>query len=115
VELLREGPGFYMAGAFTRFPVQLYRLESGSAKGKYIVDSFAEGPLMQGLLARLNVVDGEPTLLLGFLTYEKAYKHPETGAWENPSQELKDAYKHALYVMKNPLCQYPLRHFPQIV
>jgi hypothetical protein len=111
VELLREGPGFYMAGAFTRFPVQLYQLESGPAEGKYLVDSFAEGPLMKGMLARLNVVDGEPTLLLGSLTYEKGYKNPETGAWENPSKELKDAYKHALYVMKKRLVTHESAKF----
>jgi hypothetical protein len=111
VKLLREGPGFYMAGAFTRFPVQLYQLESGPAKGKYLVDSSVEGPLMNGSLARLNVVDGEPTLLLGSLSYEKGYRNPETGAWESPSQELKDAYKHALHVMKKRLVKHESAKF----
>jgi hypothetical protein len=111
VELLSEGPGFYLAGAFTRFPVQLYRLGSGPAEGKYVVDALAQGPLLQGLLARLNVVDGAPTLLLGDLMYQRAYSHPETGAWENPSQELKDAYKHALRVMKKRLVKHELAKY----
>jgi hypothetical protein len=66
---------------------------------------------MNGLLARLNVVDGEPTLLLGSLAYERMYKHPETGAWEKPSQELKGAYKLALSIMKKRLVKSELAKY----
>jgi hypothetical protein len=111
VELLREGPGFFLAGAFSRFPVQLFRLGGGPAEGKYVVDMFAHGPLLQGLLARLNVVDGEPTLLLGDLIYQSMYKHPEKGTLENPSPEVKGAYKFALSVMKKRLVKHELAEY----
>lgn len=112
VELLREGPGFNLAGEFTRFPVHLKRLDVGPASGKYIVDALTQGPLLEGLLARQNIVDSTPTLLLGFISYQRQYKNPETGQWEDASVELKSAYKRATATMKKRLVQDKSARFP---
>src|SRR5215467_4225110 len=64
IELLREGPGFYLAGAFTNHPVPFARLRGGPAAGKYMIELSVEGPLLSGMLARINPVDGVDTLLL---------------------------------------------------
>jgi hypothetical protein len=92
---LRAAPAFYFAGAFTRFPVQFTRLESGVAAGKYVVDVLTQGPLLQALVARDNVVDGGLQLLPGRLSYEASYRNPETGAREKASGELKASYQAA--------------------
>jgi hypothetical protein len=107
VRLLREGPAFYLAGEFSRFPTPLYRLGKGPAEGRYVVDSMTQGPLLDGSLARVNVVDDVPTLLLGNLSYRQWYKHPETGEWEKPTADLKSAYRRAVATMKKCLVTEP--------
>src|SRR5262249_30147910 len=70
IALVREGPGFYLSGSFTKKPVRLARIEGGSAQGKYAIDPLTLGPIIEGLLGRLNEVDGVPTLLLGFVSHQ---------------------------------------------
>lgn len=107
VALLREGPGFYLRGDFTPHPVQFTRLASGAAVGQYVIDLMTQGPLLQGLCGRLNLVKGEPMLLLGDLSYQNEYRHPETGAWEKAGKEVKAAHRHAVATMKKRLVDDP--------
>jgi hypothetical protein len=100
VEMLRYAPGFFLAGPFTKFPIQFTRLKSGPSAGKYAVDLLTQGPLMQGLIARINTVDGNEKLLPGHISYQDAYKNPTTGEWEKPSAELKAAFKLAVSAIK---------------
>jgi hypothetical protein len=100
VEILRYAPAFFLAGPFTKFPIQFFQLESGPSAGKYAVDLLTQGPLMQGLIARINTVDGNEKLLPGHISYQDAYKNPTTGEWEKPSAELKAAFKLAVSAIK---------------
>ena len=100
VEMLRYAPGFFLAGPFTKFPIQFSLLKSGPSAGKYAVDLLTQGPLMQVLIARINTVDGIEELLPGRISYQDAYKNPTTGEWERPSAELKAAFKLAVSAIK---------------
>jgi hypothetical protein len=105
-ELLREGPGFYLAGEFTKFPIQVRRHERGPATGRYTVDALTQGPLLEGLLARDNVVDGALTILLGYISHQAQYKNPDTGQMGLASAELKAAYKRAATTIKKHLVKH---------
>jgi hypothetical protein len=100
VEILRYAPAFFLAGPFTKFPIQFYRLESGPSAGKYAIDLLTQGPLMQVLIARINTVDGIEKLLPGQISHQNAYKNPKTGEWEKPSVELKAAFSRAVSAIK---------------
>jgi hypothetical protein len=112
VEELREGPGFYLTGKFTRFPVRLMRLDAGPIAGKYVVDALTQGPVLEGLLARINLVDGKPTTLLGYVSYQPQYKNPETGQWEKTSRETKAAYQAAVSITKKSLVKSEIAELP---
>lgn len=107
--ILAFAPAFYLSGTFTRFPVPFTRLASGVAEGRYVVSALAQGPLLQACVARLRDVDGVPTLLPGDVVYQLSYRHPETGAWERPSDELKRAYKDAVVAIKKQCIKTTLR------
>jgi hypothetical protein len=100
VTILRGAPAFYLAGAFTRFPVQFQQLRSGPSAGKYIIDLHSEGPLMQSLLGRVNEVDGVPTLLEGSISYQDEYRNPENGQWAKASADVKAAHRAVVAVIK---------------
>jgi hypothetical protein len=100
VGILKEAPVYYLAGSFTKFPVQHFLLSSGPAMGKYVINLLAGGPLMQSIIGRLNVVDGKPTLLPGDVSYQDAYRNPTTNEWEKASSELKAAYRKAVSIIK---------------
>lgn len=100
VGTLRYAPGCFLAGPFTKFPIQFSLLKSGPSAGKYAVDLLTQGPLMQVLIARINTVDGVEKLLPGHISYQDAYKNPATGEWEKPSAELKAAFKLAVSAIK---------------
>lgn len=112
VQALREGPGFHLAGDFTRAPVALRRLDSGPESGKYLVDAMSQGPVLEGLLAREVAVDGQLTLLVGYLSHQPQYKNPQTGQWEEASAELKSAYRKATAAMKKLLVKDASARFP---
>ena len=112
IALLQEGPGFYLAGSFTKFPVQLHRLEGGPAVGRYSIGRLVQGPLLQGLLGRCNLVDGAPTLLLGILAHENQYQNPETKNWEMASPEVKAAYRLAVTTMRERMVLDERATFP---
>lgn len=108
--LLKEGPGFYLRGAYTTHPVQFTKLrdDDGSGADRHVIDLLAQGPLLQGLCGRLNVVRGEPTLLLGDLSYQTEYRNPRSGAWEKAGRDVKAAHRQAVVTMKKRLLADPL-------
>lgn len=112
VHALREGPGFYLAGEFTRSPVVLRRLDGGPEAGRYVVDGLSQGPVLEGLLAREVAVDGGVTLLLGYLSFQPQYLNPQTGQWEAASVELKTAHRKATVLMKKLLTKDAAAKFP---
>lgn len=112
VQHLHEGPGFYLTGEFTKFPVQLTRHDGGPADGKYSVSSLLQGPVLDGLLARDNVVDGTLTMLLGFVSRQSRYKNPDTGQWEDATAELKAAYKRATTIIRKHLVKHASATLP---
>jgi hypothetical protein len=106
VDLLKMAPNFYLAGSFTRFPVQFSHLKSGPAAGKYIVRFLAQGPLMQSIVGRLKVVDDKPTLLPGDVSYQTEYRNPVTDEWEKATPEAKAAYRKAVATIKKRCVRY---------
>lgn len=100
IATLKDAPAFYLAGPFSQFPVAFKQLKSGPCAGKYVVDLLTQGPLMQCLIARVNLVDGTPLILPGQISYQDVYKNPNTSAWEKASPELKAAYKSAVASIK---------------
>jgi hypothetical protein len=106
VDLLRVAPSFYLAGSFTRFPIQFTHFKTGASAGKYGINLLAQGPLMQSIIGRLKVVDGKPTLLPGDISYQDAYRNPETNEWEEASPELKAAYRKAVSTVKKRCVRY---------
>jgi hypothetical protein len=112
-KLLHDGPGIYLSGPFTRFSPCFQHLDSGPASGKYVIDLLTQGPLLQALLARLNYVQGVPTLLLGFVSCQKEFKNPENGRLEPASPEVKGAYRLVVSTMKKSLMKHALaKEFP---
>jgi len=99
--ILERAPSFYLSGPFTRFEVAFFQLKEGSAKGKYAIDVGTQGPLLEGLAGRINLVDGRHLLLPGQFSYEDAYRNPETRAWEKPSAEVKAAFKKIVSIVKD--------------
>jgi hypothetical protein len=90
---LARAPAFFLSGPFTRFPVPFRRLEAGEAAGKYSIDALTQGPLLKGLVSRINLVDDAHRLLSGRFSFQRAYRNPETNEWEKASPELKAAFK----------------------
>src|SRR2546423_14533673 len=70
VEILRKAPNHFLAGSFTRYPIQYTRL-GNDADPQYVVDFVSEGPVMQCLVARVNVVNGMRKLLQGDISYQR--------------------------------------------
>ncbi len=112
VGALRLAPGFHLAGDFTRAPVALRRLDSGAEAGRYLVDAMNQGPVLEGLLAREVAIDGQRTLLLGYLSHQQKYKNAQTGQWEGASAELKSAWRTASAAMKKLLVKDASVRFP---
>ena len=106
VELLRVAPAHYLAGAFTRFPVQFMQLKEGPNAGKYSINLLVQGPLIQGLLSRINPVDHVQRLLPGQISHQDAYKNPETNAWDKPAPDLKAAFRQAVSTIKKRCIRY---------
>jgi hypothetical protein len=98
--ILERAPSFYLSGTFTVFPVQFERLKEGAAAGKYTIDQLTLGPIMQGMVSRINVVNGARRLLPGDISYQDRYRHPDAGEWVKPSSELKAAFRQAVATIK---------------
>jgi hypothetical protein len=99
-ELLRIAPAFFLAGKFSRFPIQYRKLPTGPAAGKYRIDFLSEGPLLQALLARANIVDGSLTLLPGDVIYQAKYRNPETDVWVKAGREVKTAHREVVSIIQ---------------
>jgi hypothetical protein len=97
---LAQAPAFYLSGPFTRFPIPFFQLKSGEATGKYAISALTQGPLLQGRLGRINLVDGAHRLLAGRFSFQDAYENPETNAWEKASPEVKAAFKTIVSIVK---------------
>jgi len=106
VSMLKRAPSFYLSGQFTCFPVSFTQLKSGPAEGKYSIDLLTQGPLLQCLLARDNVVEGAVRLLPGRISYQATYRNPETDEWEKATKEVKSAFNHAVSVIKKRCVSY---------
>jgi hypothetical protein len=104
--ILGSAPKFYLAGAFTRFPVQFRRFTTGPEAGKYGVDLMAQGPLMPSLVGRVSSVDGTSTLLPGGISYHNEYRNPETDRQEPASKALIAAYTLAMMTIRNRCTRY---------
>lgn len=104
VSMLKKAPAFYLAGSFTTFPIQFTHLKSGSAMGKYAINVLVAGPLMQCMVARVNAVEGKPTLLPGMVSHQKLYQNPDTGEWEKPPAEVVNAFRKVVSAIKKT-CQ----------
>jgi hypothetical protein len=100
VQILKGAPVFYLLGPFTVFPLQFTQLKEGAGAGKFMVDELTQGPVMKGLVSRINAVDGTQRLLPGRISYQDAYRNPETGEWEKPSPALKAAHLEATSAIK---------------
>lgn len=100
VAILRRAPSFYLSGAFTTLGVQFDRIKAGDAAGKYMVDQLTLGPILQGMVARINTVERTRRLLPGDISYQDAYRHPETGEWQKASPEVKAAHKQAVATIR---------------
>ena len=108
--LLAITPTFYLAGSYTRSPIQFMRLSDGDSAGKYVVNHLADGPIMQCRAGRLKIVRDVPKLLEGSISYQKSYKNQETGEWHGPTPELVTAFKKCVSAIKKrcvPLEKYP--------
>ena len=97
---LERVPSFYLSGPFTRFPVQFSQLKSGTAAGKYTINDLAQGPLLQALVGRINLVDDAHMLLPGHFSFQDAYRNPETNVWEKSSPEVNAAFKTIVSIVK---------------
>jgi len=105
-DLLRTAPAFFLAGKFSRYPVQYRRLETGSSAGKYRIDFLSEGPLLQAMIARENIVDGSLTLLPGDVIYQAKYRNPETDKWANAGRDVKAAQLEVAAIIKAQCVSY---------
>lgn len=112
VAVLKEGPAFLLAGPYSRFPPQLKRLDRGPAEGSWVIDFMCQGPMLEGMLGRANVVDGVLRLLPGDLGHQPRYTNPETGRRENIAADLKTAYKRAIVTMQRRLVVHPITNLP---
>lgn len=97
---LERVPTFYLSGPFTRFPIAFFQLKSGEAAGKYAIDALVQGPVLKGLVSRINLVDGAHRLLAGRFSFQDKYQNPETNAWEQASPEVKAAFKAIVSIVK---------------
>jgi hypothetical protein len=106
VAALRASPACFLSGDFTRRSVV-----SRVLAGTRCIDALAEGPLLELLLPREMVVEGEPTLLLGDLSRQSRYRDP-SGGWVPASPELKRAYTRALRRVRSFTSVDPRLAFP---
>jgi len=100
ISILKEAPGFFVAGPFTHHPIPFAQLKAGPNAGKYTIDVMTQGPVLQGLIARVTTMSAPPKLSWGDISYQDKYRHPETGAWQGASAELKQAYRSIVSVIK---------------
>ena len=108
---LRLSPACFLTGPFTHRDV-FTRLLPGPKKGMRVIDPLIEGPVIELLVPRENVVDGEPTLLLGELGRQVRYKDHESEASRPASPALKKAYIEATLLVSEWATTDPGLAFP---
>ena len=117
VSQFRKSTQFYITGPFTQFPIRFKQLKTGPKAGKYLIDeSSADSLLLQASIARVNLVDGKPRLIWGNIILQKTYRDSSTGEWRRPSEELREAYKRVVTLVKKKAKRYvagvPIRIAP---
>jgi hypothetical protein len=105
-EIVKVGPGVYLSGSFTRFPISYLRIPDGEHAGKYFINSGTAGPIIDCLLARVNLVDGVQRVLAGQISHQRAYRNPQTQDIEPASDALKNAFKQAVSIIKKQSVTY---------
>jgi hypothetical protein len=108
VRILKEAPGFYLAGSFTTHGVPYRQLKAGDAAGKFTIDIVTQGPLMQCLLARANEVGGVKWLLPGEISYQDRYRDPKTEKPEKASRAVISAFREAASVIKGKFARHKI-------
>jgi|JI10StandDraft_1071094.scaffolds.fasta_scaffold111440_5 hypothetical protein len=98
----------HLEGPFTRHPLQFERRDSGPAAGTYFVD-FMIGPRLRWILPAM-AAGPRPVLTSGTISYLKAYRDPVSRAWEDPTDELVDAFAAVVATMKERLIA--IKHGP---
>ena len=106
VRILKSGPGYFLAGSFTVYPVHFVQLRQGPAAGKFRIDEMAMGPVLTGEPSRVIPLDGMQQLLPGRLSYHRSYRNPQTGDWEGPSPELKSAMRDCVRLIRQHCVPY---------
>jgi hypothetical protein len=101
VVMLKQAPSLYLLGQFTRFPIGFTQLKSGAAEGKFSIDFLTQGPVLQCLLARNNLVEGSMRLLPGRISFQATYRNPKTNEWEKASKDVQTAFKNTVSIVKS--------------
>jgi len=109
---LRLAPACFLTGTFTHRGVLTRVLSSGPSKGTRVIEPLIEGPVIELLVPRENVVDGKPTLLLGELGRQVRYKDHESEASRPASPALKKAYTQATLLVSEWATTDPALAFP---
>lgn len=107
--ILERAPGFYISGPFTRHNISFTQLTEGAARGKYFINALAGGPILQCQTARIDEVDGSQCLLPGNFSYQDAYRNPDTGEWEKPTAELKEAFRRIAALVRSRCPPFALK------
>lgn len=100
---LRKRRAVFLGGNFTRNPMGVKKFNSGPYKGKYYVSEGIGGPVLQFILAVVNVVDNIPTLVPGSLSYIRYYYDTSTEEYEAAPPELQKAHKDIVRTMRKHL------------
>lgn len=104
VTRLAAYPVLQLEGAFTKHRLRFHQRELGSAAGTFYA-AHNVGPRLRWFLP--GVHHGE--LTPGSLVMLDHFRNPESGGFEPPSPELKDAFAAIVATMKEHLVKHTLR------
>jgi hypothetical protein len=99
--MLKQAPSFFLSGQFTRFPICFTQIKSGAAEGKFSIDFLTQGPVLQFLLARNNLVEGSMRLLPGRISFQATYRNPKTNEWEKAAKDVQTAFQETVSTIKS--------------
>jgi hypothetical protein len=100
---------FIWSETASRYPPVLLKIEAGPAAAKYFVDITRGGPGMVLTLPACYRRQGKILHLApGLLTYPREWWNPEADRWEEPSTELKLAYRDIRRRIKSQLVRHRL-------
>jgi hypothetical protein len=108
IEQLRHRRVLFLAGSFSQHPPKMRLQTAGPNSGSYYISISEGGPLMQMVLATINCVAGQPTLISGMISHQRLYQDPVTGQSNPASTQVRQAFKQAVATMKKRLVPYKL-------